>query len=562
MLRALDRKLARIASRRGLAMGLVAAVAFLCSALPYLYYSRSTTPFSSWSFFTTYDEYSYLLAADTYASGRLTNPTHPLWEHFDTLSVNHRPTYQSMYPPGQALFLAAGQVLTGHPIVGVWISMALACAAVCYLLQAWFPPRWALLGGLLAALHPRMALEWGGTYFGGAVAMLGAALVFGGLRNVVRRPRATSSCLLALGLALLANARPYEGLVASVPALAVLVKWVVFDTWFSGGTRIARVAAPMAAILAAAAACMAYYNLRVAQDPWTLPYQIYLADHGRETPFVWQSHREGPGVAFSSVENGAPRLQDGEGDGQGAAKMPGRPLEEWWFATDYLSLLTHPSPFVSLSFKLAVQWAFYVGPLLTVPLLALFWGPCDRWMGFAVLTSVLTLLAVLMTHGAWPHYFAPAAPLVFVLAVQGSRSLGLARRRGRRIGRTLVPTLLVVSAAWLILVVGLFPQVMRGLRWAESRTELVAQLERMDGDHLVVVRYRKGHVWYKEWVYNKADIDRAKIVWARELTPDSNRGLLDYFKGRRVWLLEADREPPTLLPYPYTSSTAAVPSLP
>jgi hypothetical protein len=174
-----------------------------------------------------------------------------------------------------------------------------------------------------------------------------------------------------------------------------------------------------------------------------------------------------------------------------------------------------------------------------------------RWTLLAVVSSAMTLLAVVMTHGAWPHYLAPAAPLVFVLAVQGSRLLGLVRQNGRRIGRRLVPALLLVSAAYLILIVALFPPVMRKLRWSDARARLVAQLERMDGHHLVMVRYRKGHAWYKEWVYNKADIDRAKIVWARELNPDSNRRLLDYYKGRRVWLLEVDREPTRLFPYPY-----------
>ena len=518
----------RVAARPRTAVALVGAVALLVS----VGLSARRMPLA-WC----QDENSYLLAADTFASGRLTNPTHPMWEHFESFHIIHQPTYASKYPPGQGLALAAGQVLTGRPIVGVWASFALACAATCWMLQGWTRLRWALLGGLLAALQPNFhggagrpggteGVSWSQSYMGGAVAMLGGALLYGALPRALRRPRAAYGVVMGLGLAVLANSRPYEGLVASVPVGVLLLYRLLRPGPSSARDLAVRVLAPMAVVLGLAAAAMGYYNWRVTGRPLTMPYQVHEKTYAAApTPF-WAAYNPAP-----EYHHEAMRRQH---------------VDETKAITD--SVRTVEGYFRFFSHQLYRLLGFYVGPflmpLLILPVVLRRSGP----MRFAALTCLLVFATVLTTTGVWPHYVAPAVALYLLLVVEGFRHLRVLRLFGLRVGRVaaMVTLAFVVLSTALVMVYGVTNL---GLHWTLNKARLEAQLESAGGKHLVIVRYWPTHDLNCEWVYNRADIDGAKVIWAREMGPARDAELLSYFRDRQAWLLEADATPPKLVPY-------------
>jgi hypothetical protein len=83
----------------------------------------------------------------------------------------------------------------------------------------------------------------------------------------------------------------------------------------------------------------------------------------------------------------------------------------------------------------------------------------------------------------------------------------------------------------------------------QGRIAINQQLAAVSGSQLVFVRYGPLHR-FEEWVYNAADIDGARIVWARDLGRDENEKLLRFYPDRTAWLLEPDARPPLLRPYP------------
>ena len=83
------------------------------------------------------------------------------------------------------------------------------------------------------------------------------------------------------------------------------------------------------------------------------------------------------------------------------------------------------------------------------------------------------------------------------------------------------------------------------------RARIQSELEARPGKQLIIVHYPSySDVPAQDWIYNDADIDHARVVWARDLGPEENQRLLRYYSNRSAWLLEPDAHPPRLQPYP------------
>jgi hypothetical protein len=461
---------------------------------------------------TIHDEFSYLYAADTFASGRLTNPAHPLWHFFEVPHVVVQPRMFSKYPPAQGMILALGQVLFGDPWFGVWLSAGVLCAAVYWMLLARVAREWALLGAVIVGSHVGLAGYWMNSFWGGNVAASAGALAIGAYLRLRTSPCPVWAALFSAGWIILAASRPYEGAVLLALPLAVSLLWrgLPWRTFAAGAT---------VAILGGVA--LGVYNLAVTGQAWKLPYSVYYEQYsyvpniyllplGSPPPY----RQEALAMAMKFDEEVYRTMRSR----QGVARL----LEEWWI----IARESVPRPLL-----LALAVFLFTGALTG----------SARWI-LALLG--LGIFGLSVETFLFPHYFAPFFPLLILLVV-----LAIGHLRHRPRGQLYVVLLLAAAGVHQLFVLRIAARRPSLENMVVLRPQLEAYLRETYEEHLIFVRdeFLSSKI-RSSWIYNRADMDTSPVIWAADLGEEENRKLIAMYPRRKAWLLPV-RLPIRLEPY-------------
>lgn len=472
-----------------------------------------------------HDEFSYLLAGDTFSIGRITNPQPPVPAAFEAFHVNLWPTYQSMYMPGVGFFLAVGYLL-GNPWLGVLLATSLFCGMVYWAVSGWLPRTYALATGILALSICFNWNWWFDNYFCIAAQGIGGALVIGSVPRILRKRTWTSALPFGFGSVLLLLTRPYEGAIVAIPC-AVALLWHLRKIELR---HLLFLTAVPTVLLAITISWLCYYDWKSTGNPLLLPYKLNYLQYHTTGPFVFSPLKRIPVYHHEQMKEG---------------------YLEWEMRT-YRLLKDSPLEFMRLKAKVYYQTFFRgCGLIFLIGLYSLWRRGSPRWIvAFAFL--VFTLGTIIVAWFPYPQYGAPAAALFFLVIAYGFfrlRHMQFGRFSGAQVLRGFL-------FAQIILSISIFYQRVEhryspaGLWYAEvERPRVENIILRNPGKHLVLVRYAEDHPRLEEWIYNEADLNKARIVWARSMDFDSDRKLIAGFPGRQVWLLEPDKPEKNLGPY-------------
>ena len=407
------------------------------------------------------------------------------------------------------------------------------CAALLWMMYGFFPARWALLGGVISVLHWGILSYWVNSYWGGTVPALGGALLLGAYARLRRRSTATQGFMFGLALIVLAYTRPLEGLLLAIPVGSALL-WAYRTS--ARRRSILRMAVPLVLVVALGLGALGCYFKAITGSPFLMPYRVNQEMYGWPLTLPWQQ-----------------------------AKPATYRLNELQLYFEWERCVQYEKSFAGDGLKFAAYhmqpiWRFFLGPALTIPfLLTRRWWRDER-IRLALAALAISLVAALVL-AAYPHYIAPATGCFLAVIVQAFRHLRVRSRRTSRFG--VVWSRIAIAICVVMLPVRAFVDSTRlpgtvpgqhaysalGPEGGVWRAAILRRLESTPGQHIVFVQYERIGYQMNEWVYNDADIDHAKVIWANDMGPEKNQEVLDYYTHRHAWVVEADDTPGTLSPY-------------
>ena len=253
----------------------------------------------------------------------------------------------------------------------------------------------------------------------------------------MRQSRVKDGVLLALGLVLLANSRPLEGLLFSLPLLVYLVVGIVRCDASLRGKLLLRIALPAGLLLLAGALWMLYYDNRTAGNPWTMPYMVNHAEYHLTNPFLGQARNPIPAYRHDSmrrfyVMHELPDYLDSQSS-WGVRQIVARN-----------AAIVYVFFFCPVGLLMLAGWLRMLrsAPTVGVP------GPAQSMIAVSAVAAVVPSLV-----GLWPphgHYAAPATGAFILVGLVGLRRLRTAKVRGARIGCALSRAVVILLAVALL----------------------------------------------------------------------------------------------------------------
>jgi hypothetical protein len=453
----------------------------------------------------TPEDYARILGAENFAAGRVVSPAYAGDFFLQTYLTLTEPARFPALPPLPSLLLAAG-IRLGDPAYGLWVTMGLFVASGAWMLMAFAPSRWVIVGSLFLVFWYGALSYWGQTYSSAAALGIGVNLSFGGIRRFWRTRQSYEIIWLGLGMLWIWFCSPI------VFFFAIPIPIFLLGRYCLGKRKIGPVLILM--IFGFIGILFQLTYNRSTTGSWgTSPSTLYEETYDRNPFFVWQKPVLPPEYDFWR-------------------------MEQYDFLVGEVNAKLKPPVGMIWMERIKDSLMFYAG----LPCLFLFagalWLKHSFWCRIFLWSAGIALLPAIVILPFDISYTAPLATSFLLLTIWCLRRIGVTRRRNR----WLLPQGVVCFVLFIFFSCALY----RGDGHAPSkviseaafhRKEIIKHLEKESGSHLVLIRYDPLVAPEIEYVYNGAEPAKQKIIWARWHETRSLVPLFELCEGRKFWML-------------------------